>query len=330
MARAQSSGSILPQRLAPPRSHSAPKSLYLTILRTASGRNMTRNFRGDFPPLPNFLIAGATRSGTTFLHKSLERHPEIFVPDPKELWYFNVDCNYKHGLSAYRHYFSQWSGEHAIGEATPLYFNDGLLYHDRKSPYYTTHDSAIRRIANSLPDSKLILSLRNPRDRLVSQYQKNFNQRKNGMRRTLEAHLRATNKTQSPVDFVHMNRYDRHLTALFREFDPQQILIVIFEEWTKNPEQTVRQIFRFLNVDDQVPLTLPTGKNDASTYIGQGRRLLRTLKSAFSYTPEDEDKARIQLSNSISNWLDSELEQALQAVEKTLGRRIPDWRDRRN
>ncbi|MCZ6665387.1 MAG: sulfotransferase, partial [Gammaproteobacteria bacterium] len=73
-------------------------------------------------PVANFVIAGASRSGTTSLYHYLGSHPDIFLPDTKEQWYFNCDDVYRKGLSAYRRKFSGWNGQAMIGDITPSYF----------------------------------------------------------------------------------------------------------------------------------------------------------------------------------------------------------------
>ena len=108
--------------------------------------------------LPDFLIIGVMKGGTTSLFNYLIRHPLVFPPFRKEIKYF--DCNYPKGYSWYRAHFPlriKMKQPGAItGEATP---------------YYIFHPLAPRRIAQTLPGAKLIVLLRNPVDRAYSHYQ---------------------------------------------------------------------------------------------------------------------------------------------------------------
>src|SRR5688572_14326389 len=106
--------------------------------------------------LPDFLIVGAMRSGTTSLHKYLQAHPDVFVASGKEVHFF--DRRYGRGLDWYRSRFAGVTTERVVGEATPAYMYD---------------ENAIARIAHDLPDARLIVVLRNPVDRAYSHYWRN-------------------------------------------------------------------------------------------------------------------------------------------------------------
>ncbi len=114
-------------------------------------RHLTRRLR----VLPDFLIIGAQRCGTTSLFRYLERHPSILPAAVKEVHYF--DDRFPRGDSWYRSHFplSLRMRGHQTGEA---------------SPYYLFHPHVPRRVAEILPSAKLIALLRNPVDRAWSQY----------------------------------------------------------------------------------------------------------------------------------------------------------------
>lgn len=112
--------------------------------------------------LPHFLVIGAEKSGTTWLHARLGEHPDVFLPATKEIHFFNdlnsYHCelgNYAHGLDWYSRFFEP-AGEHQIrGEVTPLYLPDS---------------AAAERIKNDLPRCRLIAVLRNPIHRAYSHF----------------------------------------------------------------------------------------------------------------------------------------------------------------
>ena len=104
--------------------------------------------------LPTFLVIGAPRSGTTWIARNLREHPEICLSKKKELHFFDRDENYERGIAYYESFFTRCSEQqHAIGEATPDYIHVPV---------------AAKRIKEHLPHAKLIVSLRNPRDRVYS------------------------------------------------------------------------------------------------------------------------------------------------------------------
>jgi len=118
-------------------------------------------FRGTQDILPTFLFIGAEKAGTTWFYARLKEHPDIFVPETKELHFFNkynsnlekMDRFEKLGLNYYQRFFQRYAGEKAIGEVCPMYLCDPC---------------APVRIRQTLPQVKLIACLRNPADRAYS------------------------------------------------------------------------------------------------------------------------------------------------------------------
>src|SRR4051812_23905676 len=114
------------------------------------------------PPLPNFLVIGVEKGGTTWLHAQLKKHPQIFLPDTKEIHFFNkyssnlIERDYfKLGIGWYLDFFKPYNGQRAIGEVTPMYICDS---------------EAPLRIQKTLLSVRLIAILRNPVDRAYSHY----------------------------------------------------------------------------------------------------------------------------------------------------------------
>jgi hypothetical protein len=107
--------------------------------------------------LPDFLIIGAQKCGTTFLYQLLVQHPNVKPAFAKEVHYF--DLNYRRGDNWYRSHF-------------PLQMRESRTYiTGEASPYYLFHPHAPRRSSAVVPDAKLVVLLRNPVDRAYSHYQ---------------------------------------------------------------------------------------------------------------------------------------------------------------
>ncbi|MFB6374220.1 MAG: sulfotransferase domain-containing protein [Bradymonadaceae bacterium] len=112
--------------------------------------------------LPNFLIIGTEKGGTTWLYEQLRAHPNVYLPPTKEPHFFNQydsnltsDTNWHRGLEYYRRLFRKHDGEAAVGEATPMYLCD---------------PEAPGRIKETLDEVRLICLLRDPVDRAYSHY----------------------------------------------------------------------------------------------------------------------------------------------------------------
>ena len=115
--------------------------------------------------LPDFLGIGTQKGGTTYLHRLLQQHSQVFLAHPKEVHYFSLHQN--RGLDWYADHFAEASIEQHCGEVTP---------------YYLFHSLAAERIQAAIPSVKLIVLLRDPVERALSQY---FHSRRLGLE-TLE------------------------------------------------------------------------------------------------------------------------------------------------
>jgi hypothetical protein len=109
------------------------------------------------PPLPTFLIIGAQKSATRWLRLNLGLHPSVFTA-ARELEFFNNSERFENlGVTWYREQFEGWSGETIVGEATPGY----MFWHH--------HPEVIaERVKQTVPQARLIATLRNPIDRAQS------------------------------------------------------------------------------------------------------------------------------------------------------------------
>lgn len=183
--------------------------------------------RGD---LPGFLGIGAQKSGTTWLHANLARHPSIFLPETKELHYF--DWNFHRPLSEYTAHFSR-AGDRLRGEITPGY---SVLDDDRVD--------FIRRIA---PDMKLVLLLRDPIERAWSQAVMNM----------VEIAGRPAEEIEDEAFIEHLsdprvrlrNDYPGIIDRWSGAFGAENLHIGFFEDVSERPIELLQGILDFLGLD---------------------------------------------------------------------------------
>lgn len=205
--------------------------------------------------LPDFVIIGAQKAGTGSLYYYLSEHPAIHPPLLKEIHYFDGGLdprrdNFARGEAWYRAHFPRRSRLGAGGrvfEASPLYLFNPL---------------APRRIADRLPDAKLIVLLRDPVARAISQY---FMSVRRGFETLplMEA-LQAEEERLAPVlaaedyknpVFIHNSykmrgRYAGQLERFLGHFPREQLLILGSESFFRDPQEAVGSAFRFVGVDD--------------------------------------------------------------------------------
>lgn len=194
--------------------------------------------------LPTFIIAGAPRSGTTFLYDLCASHPTIYMARPRtpEPKFFLVDGEYAKGLDYYAEkYFAPGSEFEAVGEKSTNYLEDPCV---------------AGRIASALPEVKLVFVLRNPRERAFSNY---LWSRKNGLE-TLdfdtalrregerEASYPPAQRYSRPFSYISRGMYARLLQPYLQYFDRSRLLFLLDDDLARAPAGVARQLFEFLGV----------------------------------------------------------------------------------
>tara|TARA_B100000029_G_C17570474_1_gene956439 strand:- start:743 stop:1579 length:837 start_codon:yes stop_codon:yes gene_type:complete len=206
--------------------------------------------------LPNFIIIGAAKSGTTSLYHYFNKHPSIMESLKKEIGYF--DDNYNLGVEWYRTWFPTKSFTEKVTK-----INGKCLVYEA-SPGYFQKPWSIERIHNTLPDIKLILVLRNPVDRTYSHYQHSTRRgikTKTSFRELLDRDfkkfekIREDNYDEYFRDFVLSTYigpsiYVKLVEEWMKVFNEKQLLIFSTEELSNDSEKVFERIFDFLNIND--------------------------------------------------------------------------------
>jgi hypothetical protein len=160
---------------------------------------------------PDFIVIGAMKSGTTTLYRWLESHPGTALPELKEPDFFCFDHNYRRGLEHYATHFAGAPVDKVTGEASVKYMAPRMA------------DAAAARIALHTPDTLLVALLRDPVERLRSEYRYN---RQRGWTTT-----DLTTAVMTPENpYVGKSLYFRCLLPYFERFDRSQLLVVRTED----------------------------------------------------------------------------------------------------
>jgi Sulfotransferase domain len=207
--------------------------------------------------LPDFLIIGTQRGGTTSLYKYLVQHPNLSRALTKELRFF--DLNYHRGLAWYRSRFPSRRHQRAVRNHRGVEPMVG-----EASPDYLFHPHAPARIARDLPLAKLIVVLRNPVDRAFSHYWHQFKRghEQLGFAEAVEAEPRRLagelERVQADPSYVSYERhhhsylarglYADQLEAWFGHIPRDRFLIERSEDLFQDPPAVFRRVLDFLEL----------------------------------------------------------------------------------
>jgi hypothetical protein len=179
--------------------------------------------------LPNLLVIGAMKAGTTSLHYYLSQHPQIFMSEDKEPTFFTVEKNWHRGVSWYSSLFQ--TDKPVRGESSPDYTK------------FPAIDRVPERIHSVVPDTRLVYLVREPIERIVSHYIDAYSFGR--VHKTIGREL-ANFQTHH---FVNCSRYYMQLEQYLEYFEADRILVITSEELRDMREATMRSVFEFLGVD---------------------------------------------------------------------------------
>jgi Sulfotransferase family len=253
--------------------------------------------------VPDFFIVGHAKSGTSALYEMLRRHPQVFMPDVKEPWYFVPELRsgvkaanaerHPHTLEGYLALFRDAAPEQRAGEATPSYL-------------FSEH--AAERIAEVQPEAKIIAILREPASFLRSLHMQFLQtdvetERDLGKAIALEGRRRdgrdipSTSTRPQALLYSEHVRYVEQLRRYERQFGRERMLVLVYEDFRADNKATVRRVLRFLDVDDTVAIESaevnPTIGVRAprvsglvrSLYLGRGPGARRAKRAIKTLTP---------------------------------------------
>ena len=195
--------------------------------------------------LPNFLIGGASQSGTTFLVSSIIQHPDVYLPTPMvpECHFFYKPWEFEKGLKYYSlQWFSSVDEESAIGEKSTSYLFGGEL--------------VAKRIVQIIPEVKLVFVLRNPIERTWSNYrfavyqgleQLSFKEALSH-EETRAASMSGEWATIQPHSYVRRSLYSEQLRGYYKHFPRNKILVVKAEMLDIDRSKLFQTIFQFLGI----------------------------------------------------------------------------------
>ena len=183
--------------------------------------------------LPNFIVIGAAKCGTTSICDLLGSHPQVFMSNPKEPHFFGRD-DPKKTLEWYKTLFKGAEGKIAIGEGSTSCTHPDII------------NQAASEISKHISDCRLIYMVRNPIKRLESDWKM----------RKHEGWAEGTvnNAVKCQPTLITHGMYWKNLSVYRKLFPDEQILIVFLEDLSQNPEHELRRCFEHIHVDASITI----------------------------------------------------------------------------
>ncbi len=231
--------------------------------------------------LPNFIVVGAEKSASTFVHKCLMEHPEIFMPSEEVPFFESPD-------------YEQTS----IENLEQLFVGRTEKMLGIKRPNYIGKPEVPIRIRRHLPHAKLIAVLRNPIERAVSAYYHNINYGfiparniEKGMNLLLDGAYEKTFKRA--YEIIDFGFYYKHLKEYQYFFDNNSFLVLLYDDIIADKLSAIQKVYSFLNVESSYVPKAINSKPQAVIYSIPRLRFL-TLRNRFLYK-YNSDRTRLFL-----------------------------------
>lgn len=209
---------------------------------------------------PTYVGIGAQKCASTWLHAILAEHPDVEVPETKELDFFSH--HYDRGYQWYERRFGRMPEARQRGEISPSYFCE---------------PGVPERVARYLPEARILLMLRDPVERALS----------NHRHEVRVGHLQGdlsfeTGLANNPM-YVEQGLYARHLRNWLRFFAADRVLVLFQEEVVTDPASVAAAVYRFLGVDDRyVPPSVSVARNPS--YAHRSAPLAAVKDSLYAAT----------------------------------------------
>ena len=271
--------------------------------------------------LPNLIIVGAQKCGTSGLHYYLSLHPEVAMSRPKELNFFIAERNWPRGIEWYSRHFDPSAA--VRGESSPNY------------TAYPQHMGVPGRMASVVPDARLIFMVRDPLDRIAAHWVHNYAKRR-------ERGNVTETITHPNTSYISRSRYFMQIKRFLEHYPIDRILILDQEDLRDNRAETLRDVFRFCGVDPSFrhprfeQIRHSTSRKRRATRLGMrvqklgqsawGRRLPRKLWLAFDVAlPLSKPIAKPDVARALPEESLDVLREDAEQLRELTGRDFAHW-----
>jgi Sulfotransferase family len=299
--------------------------------------------------LPDFLVIGAPKAGTTALHAALAQHPGLYMSVIKEPKHFLTDGppptrGGPGDAQTYREHVWRREDYEALFDGAP----DGTL-RGESTPLYMYDPDAMRRIREAVPDARLIVVIRDPVERAHSNWthlwSAGLEPEGDFVQACAEEQRRIDAGWASFWHYVGLGRYGEQLEHVFSLFPREQVLVIRYRQLVDEPAKTLDEIFGFLGVEQGLVTEIPrqnvTSHPEATRAHRAVALLLRASAAVGRFLPgsawdavtgqlerflQRHSRERQPLSWEQRQALIPRFEADLELLEHVLGADFSDWR----
>jgi len=233
--------------------------------------------------LPDFIVIGGQKCGTTSFYKNLIKHPNVIPCIKKQVHFF--DLNFLKGQSWYRAHFPTKFNKYLKEKMKREEFVTG-----EASPYYIFHPHVPKRIYGAIPQVKLIALLRNPVDRAYSHHNKRF---KDGTEKLtfekaiekeedrikdelkkMEINEHYSSEKYRVFSYLSRGRYAEQLERWIKYFPLENMLIIKSEDFFSDPKDVFNRVSNFLNISK---CRMKFKKFNVGHYTGMDNKMRKRL-----------------------------------------------------
>ena len=262
-------------------------------------------------PLPNFLIIGVQKAGTSSIYEYLKQHPDVYMSPLKETNFLSRDWSLEDqeklqkrnaqlraygrrecvdSIEKYQELFDGVTTEMAIGEASPNY-----LFRSQK---------AIAQIQRYVPEAKLIAILRNPVERAYSDYLMHVREEIQG--EPLAQQIARYHQHQSFT--ILKGFYGQQLSLYWQQFDPNKIKVYLYDDLCADPVGMMQDMYEFIGVDasgqGDVSQRKQVAKVPKNRWFNQLLRTRNPVRATAAATLKQvlPKETRQQIRSALLNW----------------------------
>jgi len=243
--------------------------------------------------LPDFVIVGTMKGGTSALTRGVGNHPDVFVADGKELHFF--DEHFDRGLDWYEACFQAATAGQVIGEATPRYMNEPAV---------------VDRMLATLPKAKFVAIVRDPVDRAYSHYW--HNKRRGRETRSFDEAFGDTNPESEIFAYLDLSKYTERLQRIQSGAGSDRLLVLLNEDLRHKRGETLNRVWDFIGADpDRGAVEMPVRNLSMMAKLKQRRRAKKrqyppmapaTRKKLLEVYAAEVDALEAWLGRDLTRW----------------------------